>query len=111
MTEGVQDGHGLIITNHFMRYVQTLVTSPQTARCTAQGLWDQFVMHYDLPESIISDQGKNFESDLISELCKLAKVWKLPTSTNHPQTNRQYEWFNHTLINMLDILQPNKKSS
>ena len=65
----------------------------------------------DLPESTVSDQGQNFESDLISELCKLAKVQKLHTSPYHTQTNRQCEHFNYTLINMLGTLPPNKKSS
>ena len=57
-----------------MRYAQALVTSSQTAKCTAQALWNWFVVHYGLPESIISNQGQNFKSDLISELCKLANV-------------------------------------
>ena len=74
-------------------------------------LWDQFIVHYGLQKGIISDQGQNFRSDLISELCKLAKVWKLHTSLYHPQTTRQCEWFNGTLINMLGTLPPNKKSS
>ena len=55
--EGGKDVHMLIITDHFMRYAQALVTSPQTARCTAQAVWDQSVVHYGLPESIVSDQG------------------------------------------------------
>ena len=111
VTEGGKDVHMVIITNHFMRYIQALVTSSQTAKYTAQALWDWFVVHYGLSESIISDQGQNFESDLISELCKLAKVQRLCTIPYHSQTNGQCEWFNHTLINMLGTLPPNKKSS
>ena len=111
MTEGGKDVHMIIITDHFMRYAQTLLTSSQTAKCTEQTVWDQFIFHYGLPECIIFDQGQNFESDLISELCKLAKVWKLHISPYHPQTNGQCEWFNSTLINMLGTLPLNKKSS
>ena len=40
VTKGGKDDHVLIITDHFMRYAQALVTS-QTAKCTAQALWDQ----------------------------------------------------------------------
>ena len=40
VTEGGMDVHVLIITDHFMRYMQALVTSSQTAKCTAQALWD-----------------------------------------------------------------------
>ena len=94
--EGGKDVHVLIITVHIMSYAQVLVTSLQTAKCTAQALWNQFVVHY-----VLLDQDLNFESDLISELHKLAKVSKLHTSPYHPQTNGQCEWLNHTLINML----------
>ena len=111
MTEGGKDAHVLIITDHFMTYAQALVTSSQAAMCTAQALWDWLVVHYGLPESIISDQHQNFERDLISDWCKLAKVWKLHTTPYHPETSRQYEWFNSTLINMLGTLPQNKKSS
>ena len=56
-TQVGNDVHMPIISDHFMRYVQALVTSSQTAKCTTQALWDQFVVHYGLPESIISYQG------------------------------------------------------
>ena len=41
-TEGGKDVHILIIMDHFTRHTQALVTSPQTAKCMAQALWDQF---------------------------------------------------------------------
>ena len=110
-SEGGKDAYVLIISDHFVRYAQAMVTSSQTAKFTAQAFLDQFLVHYGLPESIISNQGQNFESDLISELCKLPKVQKLHTSPYHPQTNGQCEPFNHTVINMLGTLPPNKKSS
>ena len=86
VTEGGKDVHGLIITDHFTRQTQALVTSSRTDKGTAQDLWHCFVVHYGLPKSIVSDQGQNFRSNLISELCKLAKVWKLCTSPYHLQT-------------------------
>ena len=59
-SESGKDVHMLITADQFMRYTQALVTSSQTARCTAQALWDWFVVHHGLPESTISDQGQNF---------------------------------------------------
>ena len=55
MTEGGKDVHVLIIMDHFTLCVLALVTSSQTVKCTAQGLWDQIIAHYGLPESIVSD--------------------------------------------------------
>ena len=60
-TEGGKDVHILVITDHFTRYAQAIVTSSQTAKCTAQNLWDKFIVHYGLPEKILTDQGHNLE--------------------------------------------------
>ena len=57
----------------------------------------------------MSDQGRNFESELISELCKLAQVEKVHTTPYHPMTNGQCERFNSTLCNMLGTLSEKDK--
>ena len=72
-------------------------------------MWDKFIAHYELPEKILTDQGHNFESDLLRELCELTQVKKIITSGYHPQTNGQCEHFNATLINMLGTLPKNPK--
>ena len=54
--EGHKDVHILVITDHFTRYVQAIVTSSQTAKYTAQNLWDKFIVHYGLPKKILMDQ-------------------------------------------------------
>ena len=74
-------------------------------------MWDKFIVHYGLPEKILTDQGHNFESDLLWELCELAQVKKIRTSGYHPQTNGQCECFNATLINMLGTLPEKPKST
>ena len=45
--------------------MQAIVTSSQTAKCTVQNLWDKFIVHYVLPQKIVTDLGHNFESDLL----------------------------------------------
>ena len=39
-------------------------------------MWDKFIVHYWLPKQILTDQGFNFEGDLLRELCELAQVKK-----------------------------------
>ena len=63
--EGGKDVHILVITDHFTHYAQAIVTRSQMAKCTAQNLWDKFNVHYGLPEKILTDQGRNFESDML----------------------------------------------
>ena len=100
----------LVITDHFTRYALAYASKTQTAQATARILWDNFICYYGFPEQFISDQGRNFESDLIQELCKIAGVKKLHTTPYHPQSNGQCERFNSTLCNMLGTLSDEEKS-
>ena len=94
----------LVITDHFTRYALAYPSKTQTAQTPARILWDNFICHYRFPEKFISDQGRNFESDLIKELCKIAGV------PYHPQGNGQCERFNSTLCNMLGTLSDEETS-
>ena len=101
----------LVVTDHFTRYAQAFPTKTQTAQTTAKVLWDNYICHYGFPEKIISDQGRNFESDLIKEFCNLAKVKKLRTTPYHSMTNGQCERFNRTLCDMLGTLETEEKAN
>ena len=101
--EDGKDVYILVIIDHFTCYAQPIVTSSQTAKCTAQNLWNKFIVYNRLPEKILRDQGCNYESDLLKELCELAQVKKIRMSGYHPQMNGQCDHFNATLINMLGI--------
>ena len=109
--EGGKDVHILVITDHFTWYTQAIVTSSQTAKCTAQNLWDEFIIHYGLPEKILTHQGCNFESNLLKALCEIAQVKKINISGYCPQTNGQCEHYNATVINMLGTLPEKPKST
>ena len=105
-----KDVNVLIIMDHFTRYAQAHITSSQKASFVARTLWDQFFVHYGFPEKILSDQGRNFESQLISELCELTQVKKLRTTPYRPEGNGSCERFNRTLISMLGTLPDDFKS-
>ena len=100
----------LVITDHFTRYALAFPIKTQTAQATAKNLWDNFICPYGFPEKFISDQNRNFESDLINELFKIAGVKKLHITPYHPQGNGQCERFNSTLCNMLGTLSEEEKS-
>ena len=63
----------LVVTDHFTRYVQAYVRKTQTAQMTAKTLWDKFIVHYGLPKKILTDQGHNFKSQLVADLCTYRK--------------------------------------
>ena len=105
-----KDINVLVITDHFTRYAQAHVTPSQKAHVVAKTLGEHFFVHYGFPEKILSDQGRNFESVLISELCELTQFKKLRTTPYRPEGNGSWERFNRTLISMLGTLPTDFKS-
>ena len=101
----------LVITDHFTRYAQAFPTKDQKAKTVAKVLWEEFFIHYGFPERLHADQGRDFESQLIKELCSLAGIRKSRTTPYHPQGNGQVERFNQTLISMLGTLDAEKKKN
>ena len=54
-----------------------------------------------IPEEVLTDQGSNFTSKLLSELYRLLKIQAVRTSPYHPQCDGLVERFNQTLKMML----------
>lgn len=97
----------LVITDHFTKYAQAYPTRDQTAKTVAMVLWENFISHYGFPRRIHSDQGACFESELVTELCKLSGI-KSRTTPYHPRGN-PVERFNRTLLDLLGTLEDKKK--
>ena len=86
-----KDVNILIVTDHFTRYAQPYVTLNQKVMTVAKTLWDRFFVHYRFPEKILSDQGWNFKSKLIEELCLLTQVKKMRTTPYRTEGNGSCE--------------------
>ena len=100
----------LVITDHFTKFAVAIPTPNQKARTVAKCLWENFMVHYGIPEKLHSDQGPDFESRTIKELCQVAGIHKVRTTPYHPRGN-PVERFNRTLLDMLGTLQNQDKSS
>lgn len=103
--------HILVITDHFTKYAVAIPTKNQTAKTTAEAFYNNFVIHYGLPKRLHSDQGANFESKLIKELCELTGIERSRTTPYHPMGNGLTERFNRTLLQMLGTLTVEQKQN
>lgn len=107
------DGKGtkniLVITDHFTKYAVAVPTSDQKVKTVAKALWNHFLIHYGFPERLHSDQGRDFESSVIKDLCQLLGIKKSRTTPYHPRGN-PVDWFNRTLLEMLGMLSEENKS-
>jgi hypothetical protein len=100
----------LVITDHYTRYALAFPTQDQRATTVAKILWWNFILHYGFPERIHSDQGANFEGEVIRQLCSMFHISKSRTTPYHPQGNGTTERYNRTLLSMLGTLDPRKKA-
>lgn len=81
------DGRGtinILITDHFTKYAVVVPTPDQKAKTVAKALWNHFFFHCGFPEWLHIDQGQDFESKLIKELCSLLGIEKPGTPPYHP---------------------------
>ncbi len=99
----------LVMTDVFSKYTLAVPTGDQRAETVAQTLVTEWFYRFGVPSRLHSDQGRNFESLLLRQLCSLYDVGKSRTTPYHPAGNGQCERFNQTLHNLLRTLPISRK--
>ena len=64
---------------------------------------DEVVSRHGAPKVLLSDQGGEFMSDLVKDICAYLITSKVNTTAYHPQTNGLTERFNATLCQIISI--------
>ena len=90
----------LVVADYFTRYAEAYPIPKQEVTTVARRLVDEF-FRFSPPEQLHSDQGRNFESAVITEACKLLGVDKSRTTPYHIQSDGLVDRLSRTLPNML----------
>ena len=90
----------LVICDYATRYPEAIALRNVDANTVAEELV-KFFSRVGVPEEILTDQGTNFTSQLLTEVYRLLRIKPLRTTPYHPQTDGLVERFNHTLKQML----------
>ena len=98
----------LVAANYLTKWPEAWAIPDQEAKTIALKL-EELISHHGVPQILLTDQGKNFESKLIAELCDLLQIDKRQTIAYHPQCDGQVERFNRTLTTMLSMYVENQK--
>ena len=91
----------LVTGDYFTRWMEAYPIPNQEATTVATKLVNELFCRFSIPEHLHSDQGRQFESAIIAEVCKLLKIEKTRTTPYHPQSDGVVERFNRTLLQML----------
>ena len=94
----------LVIAEYFTKWTEAFPMPNMEAHTVANLLVYHFICRFGAPDYLHTDQGRNFESSLMTEICKLLGVSKTRTSPYHPQSDGLVERFNRTLLNMLSVV-------
>ena len=72
---------------YFPKFCVARAVPDMTALTTAKYLFEDVICCFCMPESIISDHGKNYKSILFAQLCKLCQISTRNSTFYHPEGN------------------------
>lgn len=90
----------LTIRDELTKFTQAYPLLNKTSKQVVNTLLLYF-QHYGTPLRIHCDRGKEFDNQLLKDLCTLYEIKLTYSSVNHPQSNGSLERFHATLLEMI----------
>ena len=83
------EGNRYLLTfqDELSKYTLTVPILQQDALTVARVFVEQIILKFEMPQTLLTDQGSNTLSELFANVCKLLRVKRIKTSSYHPQTN------------------------
>ena len=79
------------------RWFEVVPIDNITAETVADVFLNQWIARFGVPLHIVTDQGRQFESDLFKHLSSVIGFHRIRTTSYHPQSNGMIERFHRTL--------------
>ena len=95
------NSYNMVVGDYFSHWMEATPIPNQETSTVAEKLVDEVFLRFSAPEQLHSDQGRQFESQLVSEVCKPLHVHKTRTTPYHPQSDGLVERFNRTILSTL----------
>ena len=91
----------LVVEDFFSKWIEAFPLERTVAPSVAQCVLNGWITRFGCPYTILSDQGREFESKLFKSLNAMLQTKKLRTTTYHPRTDGMVERSNRTVIDIL----------
>lgn len=79
--------YGLVIQDDLTRYLTVVPMENQESHTVAKAFVDHFICKFGAPKELVTDNGANFVSNLMKNVCKILKIKKITTTAYHHQAN------------------------
>lgn len=96
----------LSMVDYLTKFVEFVAIPDQQANTVARALFEEILCRYNIPKILVSDNGTNFTSNILKQLCKILGVQHIRTSAYHPQSNaveRQHSTLGNYLRCFVDL--------
>jgi len=93
--------HILTCTDYFSKWTECIPIKDKQALTVAKALVDNVFSRLGCPWEIVSDQGPEFDNNLLKSLCDCFHITKLRTTPYHPNSNGVAERVHRTLNSMM----------
>ena len=87
----------LTCVDRFTRWPEVFPMADQTAETVARTFFAGWVARFGVPDTITTDQGRNFESNLMASFTRFLGINKTRTTAYHPAANGLVERFHRQL--------------
>ena len=91
----------LVVEDYFTKFVNLYAIPDQTATTVSDCIFGQYILEHGIMETLHTDMGRQFESDVVRQLCERLGVKKTHTTPYNPKSDGMVERFNRTLVDQL----------
>jgi len=80
------DGHKYVLTfqDELSKFILAIPIVQQDAMTVARAFVEEIILKFGIPQSILTDQGSNFMSEVFGNVCKILKIKRIKCTAYHP---------------------------
>jgi hypothetical protein len=91
----------LVVSDYFTKWLEAIPIENQEAKTIVDALIRDVISRFGVPRELHSDQGANFTSRLMQNICDRLHIKKTRTCPYHPASNGQVERSNRVIADIL----------
>uniref|UniRef100_A0A7M5XFT0 Reverse transcriptase n=1 Tax=Clytia hemisphaerica TaxID=252671 RepID=A0A7M5XFT0_9CNID len=88
----------VVFIERLTAWPEAFAVASTEANVIAELLLHHIIFRFGVPRHFVTDQGKNFLSNLMAEVCNMLNIKQIKTTPYHPQSNGIVERLNGTLV-------------